>query len=514
MVTYLIGVDVGSTSLRLGVYQADGELVSEARREYEIDHPRHGYAECNAEDWWTALGETARQALKGVDPSRVSGMAITHQRQTFVCVDREMHPLRPAVMWYDTRCGEQARWATENLGADYVYRRTGSPPGRRGIYKVMWIKEHEPEIYSRIHKVLFIQDYLVHRLTGELVTAPGICAASGCLDIADRYRWAEDIITKCGLDPAIWVKDILPGGSVAGMVTDTAASATGLPVGMPVCLAAGDQSCGNLGVGGAFPGRLGINGGTSCALEMVTERFPCDEQKRFFVDISPTGAYIVENGITSGGSALMNWYRANFGLEEEEKARRENRDVWEIIYDDLASQAPVGAGGLMLLPYLRGANGPYWDPKARGMLFGLRTDHGKEHLVRAIIEGLAFESRQIAEGMEAATGIRAEEIRMYGGSAKSGTWNQIFADVTGLPVITTTHGEAPMLGAAICAGKGIGVFAGIREAADAMIRVKRVYEPYRERCLCYEQLYQDVYRKLYQTNKDLLDRLAELVASR
>ncbi|MGQ9586597.1 MAG: xylulokinase [Anaerolineae bacterium] len=501
----LVGIDVGTSSTRVTFYSADGRLLAEGRASHQISHPRPGWAEEDAEDWWIAVCAASRAALAAFPfpPESIKGIAITSMRQTFVCVDGNVRPLYPGILWYDTRHAAQVDWAQAHIGSQTIYRITGSPPGRRAIYKVMWLKEHEPEVYQATAHILFVPDFILHRLTGQLVTTPGVACASGCLDVKARFRWATSLIEQCGVDPDKWLGDIRPAGEIAGLVTAEAAGETGFPVGTPVVLAAGDQACGNLGIGVCQPGSLGINGGTSCALQTPSERLPVDEAMSFFVDFSPAGYYVAENGITSGTGALTEWFRREFGQPESRQAESEG-ELWDRLYD-LASEAPPGNLGLMLVPYLRGANGPLWDPRARGILVGLMTDHGRAHLMRALLEGLAYESRRIVENMEKGTGVPIVSVRTYGGASQNDVWNGIFADVLGRPVTVTLDPAPVSLGAAITAGYGVGLYRNPVDAARQMVRVRKVYEPSPERASLYEDLYHGAYVHLYE-------RVGELTA--
>ena len=201
---YVVGIDVGTTSTRVTVYETDGTLFSEGRAPHRVAHPHPGWAEEDAEDWWSAVRAASLAALERFPQLRqnIAGIAITSMRQTFVCVDRSLHPLRPGILWYDTRHATQADWVRSHIGCQAVYRLTGSPPGRRAIYKLMWLKANEPEVYAATAHLLFVPDFILHRLTGELVTTPGVSCTSGCLDVSAKTQWATDFIVGCGLDPA------------------------------------------------------------------------------------------------------------------------------------------------------------------------------------------------------------------------------------------------------------------------------------------------------------------------
>jgi xylulokinase len=372
----------------------------------------------------------------------------------------------------------------------------------------MWLKANEPEVYAATAHILFVPDFILHRLTGELVTTPGVSCTSGCLDVSAKTQWATDFIVGCGLDPSRWLSNIQPAGTIAGHVTKEAAVETSFPPGTPVVLAAGDQACGNLGIGVCQPGLLGINGGTSCALQTPSERLPVDEAMSFFVDFSPAGYYVAENGITSGTAALTEWFRDGFGQPEAAQAEDED-ELWDMLYD-LASEAPAGNLGLMLVPYLRGANGPSWDPRARGVLVGLMTNHSRPHLMRALLEGLAYESRRILESMEKGTGIHIHSVRTYGGASQNDIWNTIFADVLGRPVAVTTDSAPVSRGAAITAGFGVGLYKDPVHAAQQMVRVREVYHPNPDRAALYDELYREVYVHLYERLGDLMTQASRI----
>ncbi len=293
------------------------------------------------------------------------------------------------------------------------------------------------------------------------------------------------------------------------MVSRQAAEATLLPEGLPVITTAGDQPCGILGAGVTQPGQLGINGGTSCTNEFVVSALPNRTSQDFMIEVSPGGEYIVENYIPSGGSALMNWYRKNLGAADELQAEKANLDVWTEIYN-LAGQSPPGNNGVCLLPFFQGANGPFWDLDARGILFGLHTDHGRPEIVRAIMEGLAYESHRQADLMVQATGTDVSVIRMYGGSADSDHWNQIFSDVLGVPVEIPDADETTALGAAISAAVGVGMYETCKEACSQMVSIKKSYTPTAAYKELYDRYFNDVYEPLYRQCMNLMARSAAI----
>jgi xylulokinase len=371
------------------------------------------------------------------------------------------------------------------------------------------LKNNEPEVYEKTYKLLLVQDYLIYRLTGNLVTLQGAATMTGALDIENPSRWATDVIEKLGVRTDVWIDPILPGGTVAGYVTKEAARETGLPEGLPVVTGAGDQPCGTLGAGVLEPGELAVNGGTSCTNELATKGLPERENVDYFIEISPSGEYLVENYIPSGGSALMNWYKNNFGYWEVSESEKRNINVYEMIYNQ-AGECEPGNRGLMVMPHFQGANGPYWNLNARGVMFGLSTDNGRAHMVRGIMEGLAYESRNQAELMEKGTDTHIDRIKMYGGSARSDYWNQIFCDVFNKPLHLVETPESTSLGAAIAAAVGCGVFDDYKQCVTEMVKEKKSYTPNERNAEIYNDYYTKVYKKLYDCLQEQMGTIAAI----
>lgn len=502
---YIIGADIGTSSTRVIVCDKNGNIISEGRSAYKIIRPKPGWTEQKAEWWYEAFINSCKEALfkANINKDRIKACSITHQRQSFVPVDKDLIPLRNAILWNDMRCGDQAEWAKQRLGLKRIYRRTGFPPATMTLYKIMWLRDNEPEIYQRTYKYLLAADYVNAKLTGKIATAEGSASFTGALDISQKNKWAYDILRAYGVDYKVFPHKILSGGEVIGYISKKTADETGLPNGLPVVAAAGDQPCGVLGVGITKSGIAGINGGTSCTIEMYSQKLPIDPKVSYFIEISPAGDYAPESAIYSGASALMIWYRDNFGYKEVAEAKSTGKNVWNVIYDKAKNVEP-GCMGMMMIPFFAGASGPYWDVRARGVITGLLESHNRENLIRCIIEGQAYESRRIVEAMEKGVGYRLKEIRMYGGSSVSDIFNQIFADVLAVPVVTTVTPEATSFGAAICAAVGGELYKSMEEAVKNMVSISKKYEPNLENSKLYNELYKEIYSKIY-------DRIADLI---
>jgi xylulokinase len=507
----VLGVDSSTSATKVIAFDARGKPVAEGAKGYPLFTEYPGWVEQNPEDWWDAFKAGCHQVVShaGVGVKKILGIGITHQRFTFVPMDKQIKPLRKAILWNDIRCSKEAEYARQVVGKERIFQRTGYPPGQWTLYKVLWLKNNEPEVYEKIYKLVLVQDYLIYRLTGNLVTLAGAGTMTGALDIATPSRWSMDVIKALGVKEEIWIDKILPGGSIAGYVTKEAAKETGLPEGLPVVTGAGDQPCGILGAGVTQPGELGVNGGTSCTNELVSRGLPERKEVNYFIEISPSGDYIVENYIPSGGSALMNWYKNNFGYYEVEQAAKQKKGVWDVIYSQ-AGESPVGNRGMMVIPYFQGANGPYWDLNARGVMFGLHTEYDRSYFVRALMEGLAYESRRQVELMEKGTATQVEQVKMYGGSARSDIWNQIFTDVLNKPLHIPETAETTALGAAISAAVGCGMYDSFKKAVDTMVSIRKTYKPSEKNVKRYDRLYNQVYRQFYDRVQEFMHRISEI----
>ncbi len=495
---YIIGADAGTSSIRVIVFDEKGRVISEGRKEYSLIRPYPGWVEQKADWWWDEFLTSSKNAIdtSEIDPKDIIGIGITHQRQSFVPIDRNNNILRNAILWNDTRCSDEAEWADKNIGSDLIYEWTGFPPGTMTIYKTLWLKKNEPEIYENTFKFLLVQDYLIYRLTGEITACSSSVSLAGCLNIHNISSYSLNLFKSLGLTTDKWPNSILTGGTIAGSVSKEAALLTGLLEGTPVVVTGGDQPCGSLGVGMIEQGILAVNGGTSCTAETMTEEPVISKNKNYFIEVAPLGGFLPESAIYAGVSALMKWYRNNFGSEEIEEAKIKNRNIWETIYAK-AEEAPIGNIGLIMIPYQNGACGPYWDLRARGVMAGFLENHGKPHIIRAIIEGQAYETRKITEFMTKDTGIPIKEIRMHGGSAVSDIWNQTFADCMGVKVTTTDTVEAASLGAAICTAVGVGLYSDAEQAVKNMVRIDKEYMPEKANYETYSRYYNDVYKNFY-----------------
>ena len=348
-----------------------------------------------------------------------------------------------------------------------------------------------------------VSDWLIFQLTGETVTSYGTAASSGALNLTLKDKWDTDLLKEFGLREDIFVPDIRPPGTVVGSVTDEAEAVFKIPAGIPVVTAAGDQPCGSFAAGQFESGTLSVNGGTACTCEALITEIPALQYPNYFVEISPTGAYIMENSIYSGASALIKWYNDNFDRSQNET--EENK--WDHV-QKIAAETPVGNLGLIMIPFFGGAGAPYWNMDARGALLGLSESHSKGNILRAIIEGLAYEVKRESGLMAEDSSDTLMRLITYGGS--NSIWNQTLANVFNRPLDAVLITDTNALGAAMCAAAGVGIYKDVTSAGKAMAPKVTTFVPEENAASFYDSFYREVYEGLYDSIEERLSRARRL----
>ena len=495
----VIGVDCSTTACKAVLWDVTGRAVAAVRRTYGLDYVRSGWVEQNAPDWWTATSQAIAEAVKQVGGDRIAALAITHQRETFVCLDQNANPIRPAITWMDTRATAEV----ETFGNDDVHRITGKPPNPTPAwYKLLWLRKHEPETIARTAYVVDVAGYLVQKLTGEWITSWACADPLGLVDL-QRFDYDDKLLEMAGLSRSK-VSRLLAPGAIAGPITNEMATQLGLPKGLPIVLSAGDGQSAGLGCNVTRPGRAYLNVGTGTVSGVYADKYSYAKAYRTMGGPIP-GTYILETFI-GGGTQNIVWFVEH--LSGLEGGRSESGQTPLQILETAAAQIPDGSEKLLCLPYWTGAMTPYWDGHARGAFVGLSGLHGKAHMYRAILESLALEERLLVAGVEAAIGRSIDEIILLGGGSRSPLWCQIFANVLGRPVKLAREQESTALGAGIHAAAACGFYTDVREAADCMTGVETSFEPEAKSVARYGDIF-EAYRSVYPGLKDTFRLMAE-----
>ena len=490
--THFLGIDLGTSFLKLQVIDAAGAAVAAAGASVPLHVPQPGWVEQDPAEWWAALRAACRDlfAPGGVDPASIAAVGLSGQMHGAVFLDSEGAVLRPCLIWADARTTAQVGQIAERVPRATLIGITGNAPNTSfTAAKVLWVQQHEPEIYARTRHILLPKDYLRLCLTGTYATDVSDASATLLFDLA-RRDWSPVLLAAFGIDPAL-LPPVHESTAPTGTITPEAAAATGLRAGTPVVAGGGDAECSAFGLG--LAGAAGSAGavltsiGTSGQVFAVTDRPVIDPRGRIhsLCHVAPDRWHVM-GAILAGGLALR-WLRDILTPPGGPPPD----------YDALSAEAALiaaGANGVIFLPYLQGERTPYMDPQARGVFFGLSRDHTRAHLVRAVMEGVAFALR---DGLEVfrELGIAPAEVRVAGGGARSPLWRQIQRDVFALPVRTIGADHGGAYGAALLAAVGAGAFAGGADAARAVpLGARSAPDP--AQVAAYDAVYRR-YRRLY-----------------
>ena len=475
--SFLIGLDIGTTSVKAGIFDASGRQVAAASHDYRIDHPKPDWAEIDAEVYWQAAITTIRHALSvgAVEPGKVAAIGVSSQGETVIPVDAAGRALGRAVVWLDNRARAEARHLAAQFGDREVYERTGVPSisPTWTACKLLWWRRHEPDLFAATYRFMLVEDFILQRLKGRFVTDRGVQSTTLLYDIG-RQGWWVPMLDAVGIGPER-LSELVQPGAVVGELAEAAADALGLPRAVRVVVGGMDQGAGAVGVGNIAPGMISESTGGALTLQATIADPGLDPTRLTPVYVhSVPGQYIYCPVCPTGGMALT-WFRDQFGGAEVERAASEGRNAFDLL-TELAAGIQPGAEGLTMLPHLMGAFSPEYEPEARGAYYGFTLHHGRPHFVRATLEAVAFMLRRNIELM-AGAGTLATEVRSHGGGARSSLWNQIKADVTGMTVLTLAGDDAAVRGDAMIAGVAAGVYPDLPAAAGAMVILADRYDP-------------------------------------
>ncbi len=475
---YVLGIDFGTESVRVGIFDLAGNAVAFGTQTYPLYHPRPGWAEQRPDDWWSALVAATRRALAagGIAGEEIAGIGADCTSCTVVTMDERFQPLRPAIIWMDVRAANQARRIAESGHSALKYNGYGNVSAEWMPCKLLWLKENEPETYHRARHIGEFIDWLTYRLTGQWTASINNTSIRWYYDRADG-GWPVGFYEQLGLDDAIprFPPLVLDMGQVVGALLPEVAEELGLPAGIPVAEGGADGFVALIGLDVLRPGKMGfITGSSHLCLGQSPVPFHARGIFGAYTDAVLPGQYTLEGGQVSTGS-VVKWFKDNFCGKEAALAAERGVDTYTIL-NELAQPIPPGSEGLVVLDYWQGNRTPYVDPEARGVIRGLSLKHTTGHLFRAIIEGIAYGTEHILRTFRQ-NGLVVDEMVAAGGPTKSSQWMQIHADVSNVPIVLTAVPDAPALGSAILGAVAAGLFPDIPSAARQMVRVRARIEP-------------------------------------
>jgi xylulokinase len=496
---YLLGIDVGTGGTRALILDERGRVVTSATEDHRpFASPHIGWAEQDPCDWWRACGIAVRRALAQAnlrkDKDQISCVGLSGQMHGAVLLDEQERVVRPALIWCDVRTEKQCLDLTAQIGADKLIQLTCNPAlANFTLTKCLWVRENEPENWGRVRSLMLPKDYVRFRLTGERATDVADASGTLLLDVAKR-RWSKAMLKLVQMDESL-LPNLYESPEICGQISDAGADATGLQKGTPVVAGAGDQAAGAIGMGVVSPGTVSATIGTSGVVLAATDHPALDSRARVHTFCHAVPGRWIAMGVTQAAGLSLRWFRDQFGSGD-------GHESYESLTTE-AAKAPPGCDGLLWAPYLMGERTPHLDPAARGMLVGLTASHKRSHVIRAILEGVAFSLRDtftILREME----VPAKKIRLGGGGARSPLWRQIQADIYGQPVETVEAEEGAAYGAAILAGVGAKTWSSVDEACQSVVRVVENITPSPEDSLALEKAY-DMYGRIYPAMKSIFN---------
>lgn len=497
----LVGCDIGTSGTKTVVTDAAGGVLAHATASYGLITPHNGWAEQWPDVWLDAAVDTIARACRGVDASRVAAVCISAlYGGTGVMCDEAMQPIRPAIIWMDRRADREGREAGDAIGRDAIFDITGNGTDSYfGYVKLLWVKRHEPDKWARIRHILPVHSYVVARMTGALTIDHSSAGnLGGVYDYAAR-RWSKPMADRLGIDISTMPSAIGAPTDIAGRLNAEFAAKTGLPEGVPLCVGTVDCIASMLSAGIVGPGDNAAVLGTSLNWGFIHGERPSDVNLVSMpYCVEPTRLSYTYGGASTAG-ALPRWFMDNFAGGESPEGYR---DIEAAVVE---KRIPAGSGGLVVLPYFMGERTPIWDENACGEIVGLSLAHTREHVYRAMLEASAYALRHI---MESAGAGDVRRIILVGGGAKSALWRRIFADVTGLPVLTTVQPVEAPLGDAFMAGLAAGRVGGFDEIS-AWVDFDPPTLPDAAGHAIYDG-YFEVYKQLYPNTRDQMRALKRL----
>jgi xylulokinase len=489
----VVGLDCSTTSTKAIAFDKNGKMAAYGSEPIPLISPQPNHYEQDPSDWWRSSQKALKKITRQVDPRRITALAISNQRETFVPLSRNGKQLRPAIVWLDERCKDEVESFSRRIGKDRMHRITGKPPDYAPVvYRLAWMKNNEPGLFKRIGMICDVHTYLVWKLTRSFKTSWASADPLGLFDLR-RKRWSPIVLKALELEENQLPEAYRPG-TVLGRVSQEASRSTGLSTDTLIVAGGGDGQAAGLGSNALTSQRAYLNLGTAVVAGVYGTEYKASKAFRTMSSCSERG-YYYECSLRAG-TFVIDWLiRKLLKIDPLQQP-----DIYKLLERE-GEQVPLGSGGLLHLPYLCGAMNPYWDIDARGAFIGLSSSHERGHLYRSILEGIAFEQLLAIDAVERAVGSRVKDFVTIGGGASSRLWCRILADVTGRKICIPENTEASALGAAIAAAVAVDWYRTFRQAATEMTAIKKEIKPDRQNHKRYERLFAS-YKTMYPALKE------------
>lgn len=507
---YLLGVDVGTTSVKVAVIDENAKVLGISKSSYRLITPNPNYQQIDTEDMWKAFIKCVQliEEGKGIDLSEITGIGISSLCPGLTAFGEDGEILVDPILYSDRRSTEEAELILEAVGRDELFEITANTAmaGATSGTSMLWIKRNLPDIYKKTKYFGHVNTLMAYRMTGNYAIDYSNASYSNFFETTGGFKWSKEICEKVGIDIEK-LPPLLHSTDVVGTLKDQELMALGLPEGIPVVIGGGDTACASLAVGVTRAGDVCESVGTTNVLTICVDKPKFD---RSFINRCHVveGTWIYQGAMSHTGSSYQ-WFKDEFCQDLQVESLYTHQDVF-VRMNEEAKKARPGCDGLVFLPYMLGERSPVWDPYARGIFFGVSLQTKRRDFNRAIMEGCGYGLRQLAEIAERVTGERITELVAIGGGAKSEVWAQIKADIMGADIHVLDLNDMAPIGAALLAGVGAGVFKDVYEASDKVEKkICRTVKASHEHDRVYEQGYQ-VYTQLYPNVKDLYRLTSEL----
>ena len=505
MSKYILAHDLGTSGNKATLFSADGRLIGSEVHAYDTHYFNETWVEQNANDWWDAVCYTSKKliASAGILAEDIAVISFSGQMMGCLCVNRDGQPLRPSMIWADQRSRAQASQIGHHIPQWDFYNIVGHRnTASYGIQKLMWVRDHEPGVYEQTYKTLNAKDYIVFCLTGKFCTDLSDGNSNGCYDL-HKFAWSEEILAHAGISPDK-LPDLKPSTHVAGTVTAAAAQATGLAAGTPVVIGAGDGVAANIGVGSIAPGKTYCSMGTSAWITTTSEKPIFDEHMRTVTWAHAIPGLYAPNGTMQYAGGAYNWVKNTICQMEAYDAKANGSSPYEYMNEQIAA-SPIGANGIIFLPYLLGERAPRWDPDAKGAWIGLKPENTKGDMLRSVLEGVTMNLAIILDILR--TQVKIDEMLVLGGGAKGAVWRQIMADIYNAKILVpSVLEEASSMGAAVIGGVGVGLFKDFT-AINHFIEINSVHTPNPQAVAEYAPV-KELFDECYFALKDVFQKMS------
>ena len=505
---YLLGSDIGTSGTKTVLFDLEGRAVASHTAEYPLYQPHNGWAEQDPEDWWNGFVEGVKAVIakSGADASDIGGIGLSGQMHGLVMLGKNDEVLRRSIIWCDQRTAKECDFMEETVGRKRLIEITANP-AMTGFTasKILWVMRNEPEVYEKCVKIMLPKDYVRYRLTGEFATEVSDASGMQLMDVAGRC-WSDELLSLLSIDKGLLGK-MYESPDVTGRVSESAANLTGLAKGTPVAGGAGDNAAAAIGAGVCRQGSAFNTIGSSAVIYAVSDELNIDLGGRVHsLCASVPGKWTVMSCTQAAGISLK-WLRDTCCTAEIEEAAKLGVDPY-VIMDKMAAEIPAGADKLIYLPYLMGERSPHPDSDCRGVFFGLSAMHTRAHLIRSVLEGVAFSQRECMDVFKE-MGVPVDDMTVCGGGGRSKLWRQILSDVYGCNISVLNADEGGALGAALLAGVGAGAFESVEQACEQVVSKRVAATPDGDKSAQYEP-YFSLYKKLYLSLKDDFASLAKI----